>query len=305
MFTNFQRIFKSGWAVFSHSGSSNVATIFIIVITVSLITSLFLLKDVSQFLTSSLQGKVDISVYFKDGAQESDILNVKAELSKIAEVKEVNYVSKDEALSEFIQRHQDNPVLMASLAEVGGNPFLASLKIKASEASQYQAISNFLDQTLSPTYKNLIEKVDYYQRKPVIEKIFSITSGVSRVGVGFSIILAILAILIAFNTIRLAIYNSQEEIKIQRLVGASNWFIRGPFLVQGATSGFFAALICLLIFALICGIFSSKLEVLFPGLNLWNNFTSNFWILLLVQLAVGIGLGVISSTIAIRKYLKV
>ena len=194
---------------------------------------------------------------------------------------------------------------MASLAEVGGNPFLASLKIKASEASQYQAISNFLDQTLSPTYKDLIEKVEYYQRKPVIEKIFSITSVISRVGVGFSIILAILAILIAFNTIRLAIYNSQEEIKIQRLVGASNWFIRGPFLVQGAISGFFAALICLLIFALICAIFSSKLEVLFPGLNLWTNFTSNFWILLLIQLAVGIGLGVISSTIAIRKYLRI
>ena len=300
MFVAFRRIFKLGWQSFSRDGGLAAATVFILVIVIALVTSLFILKEVSQFLIAELQEKVDISVYFKERASETEILNIKKELSKIPEVKEVKYVSKTEALEEFVERHQDEPVLMESLEEVG-NPFLASLNIKAWEASQYGMIANFLEH---PVYENLVEKVDYYQRKPVIEKIFAITSGMEKAGWLGAIVLVIIAILVTFNTIRLAIYNFREEIKIQRLVGAGNWFIRAPFLVQGAISGILAVIICLLIFTLICWIFSPNLEIFFPGLNLFSFFTDNFWTLLIVQLITGVGLGVISSTLAIRKYLK-
>jgi len=192
--------------------------------------------------------------------------------------------------------------IMASLEEIGRNPFLASLNVRAFETIQYQAISNFFE---NPPFKNLVEKVDYYQRKPVIERIFFLTSTINRTGIFLSIVLAVVVILVTFNTIRLAIYNSGEEIKIQRLVGAPNWFIQGPFLVQGAISGIFATLICLAIFSLICWILSPKIEIFFPGLNIFQFFVSNFWTILLIQLATGVGLGVISSAIAIRKYLKV
>jgi len=271
--------------------------------TILLVSSLFLFKDISRFLISSFQEKADISVYFKSDTPELDILNLKEEISKIPEAKSVEYVSKEEALQEFTERHKDDPVLMESLEEVGGNPLLASLNIKAFEADQYQAISNFLDE--SPSYKNLIEKVDYYQRKSIIENIFSITSAFNKVGIGLSLILVMVAILVVFNTIRLAIINYREEIKIQRLVGASSWFIRGPFLVQGTISGIFSALICLLIFTLICWFFSPKLEILLTEPNLWSYFTASFWIIVLIQFATGIGLGVISSAIASRKYLKI
>lgn len=302
MFTLIKRIFKSGWLSFSRDGGLAVATCLIMVMTISLATSLFLLKDVSQFLISTVQEKADISVYFKESASEEDILKVEEEISKIPEVKDVKYVSKEEALESFVQRHKDDPVLMESLEEVGGNPFLAALNIKAFQASQYQTVANFFE---TGTSENLIEKVDYYQRKPVIERIFALTSGMGKAGIFLSIVLAIVAILVIFNTIRLAILNQKEEIKVQRLVGASNWFIRGPFLVQGAISGTLAAIICLLIFTLICWFLSPKIEILFSGLNIWKYFTGNFFTIILIQLAAGIGLGVISSTIAIRKYLKV
>ena len=302
MLTLIKRIFKSGWLSFSRDRGLAVATCLIMVMTISLATSLFLLKDVSQFLISAVQEKADISVYFKESASEEDVLKVKEEISEIPEVRSVNYVSKEEALESFVQRHKDDLVLMESLEEVGGNPFLAALNIKAFQASQYQAVANFFE---AGTFENLIEKVDYYQRKPVIERIFALTSGVGKAGISLSIILAIVAILVAFNTIRLAILNQKEEIKVQRLVGASNWFIRGPFLVQGAISGTLAVIICLLIFTLICWFLSPKIEILFSGLNIWRYFTSNFFTIILIQLGTGIGLGVISSTIAIRKYLKV
>jgi len=304
MLIAFKRIFKLGWQSFSRDGGLAAATIFILVIVITLVSSLFILKEVSQFLIAAIQEKVDISVYFKERALETKILNIKEEISKIPEVKEVKYVSREEALKTFVQRQKGNPVIMETLAlpEVRDWRPPASLNIKAWEASQYGVIANFLEH---PVYEDLIEKVDYFQRKPVIEKIFAITSGMEKAGWITAIVLVIVAILVTFNTIRLAIYNFREEIKIQRLVGAGNWFIRGPFLVQGAISGISAFLICLLIFSLICWGLSPKIEIFFPGLNIFQIFVSNFWLIILIQLSTGILLGVISSTLAIRKYLKV
>ncbi len=170
---------------------------------------------------------------------------------------------------------------MESLEEVGNNPLLASLKVKAFEASQYQAIADFVKNS---EFNDSVKEVDYYERKPVIEKIFSFTSNLNTVGIIMSVILAIVAVLVGFNTIRLAIYNSKEEIKIQRLVGADNWFIRGPFLAQGVISGFFAALGGLAVFSLVTFAISSKVEILFSGLNLFHLFAGNFWMFFFLQL---------------------
>jgi len=278
-----------------------MATVFILLLTIALATSLFLFRGFSQFLLSSVEEKADISVYFKEEISESDIFEFREKLSKVPEVRELRYISQEMALIDFTEKHKDNPVLMASLTEVGRNPFLASLNIMASEPGQYQAIADFLG---GSDFTDLIEKVDYYQRKSVIERIFSLTSTINRSFLFLSIILALVAILITFNTIRLAIYNSREEIKIQRLVGASSWFIRGPFLVQGALAGILAALICLLISSLIIWGLSSKVETFFTDLDIFQFFITNFWQIILIQFATGILLGVISSFLATRRYLK-
>jgi len=302
MFLILKRISKLGWQNFSRDRGMAATTCFIIVMTILLVSSLFIFQEVSQFLISSIQEKADISVYFKDNTPEEEILNLEEELTKIPEVKDVKYVSEEEVLKEFVERHKDNPVLIESIEEVGGSPFLAVLNIKAFQAQQYQTVVDFLNK---PDFGNLIEKVDYYQRKPIIERIFGLTDGMKKAGWTVSVVLAIIAILVTFNTIRLAILNQREEIKIQSLVGASNWFIRGPFLVQGTISGFFAALISLLIFSFLCWFVSHKIEFLFPNLNIWSFFIDNFSTLILIQLSTGILLGIISSIIAIRKYLKI
>lgn len=301
MFTLPKRIIKLGWQSFSRDGGLIAANIFIMVMMLSVATSLFIMKDVSQFLISSIQEKVDVSVYFKLDSAEEDVLAFKADVAEIPEVKEVKYISREAALEDFNQRHKNNPVLMESLEEVAINPFLASLNIKSFEASQYQSIATFLE---NAKFENLIEKVDYYERKPVIERIFSLTSGLNKAGIIFSVILAIVAILVAFNSVRLAIYNTKEEIKIQRLVGASNWFIRGPFLVQGTIIGLVATPICLLIFALLSWVLTPTFSALFPGLNLFTFYVANIWTIVIIQLATGITLGIISSLIAIRRYLE-
>lgn len=302
MFIGIKRIFKFGWLNFRRQSSLSIATIFILVLTISMVTSLYFLQYISQFLITTLQEKVDVSVYFKPEVSEEEILEVKEELASIPEVKSVEYISKEEALQNFVKLNKENPRIMESLEIVGANPLLAALNIKAQEAAQYQAISNFLEK--SP-FQNLIDHANYPQKKLLIERLFSLTSNVNKIGIILSIIFAIIAVLVAFNAIRIAIHNSREEISIMKLVGTSNWFIRGPFVIQGMVCGVFATLISFAFFALICYFASPKLLILAPGFNIFNYFQANFLNVFLVQLAVGVGVGVFSSLIAIRKYLAV
>jgi len=302
MFISLKRIIRSGWVSFKRQSALSFATVSIMVMIITVISSLFLFRGMTHFLVSNLQERVDISVYFKKDSPEADILRVRTELAENPEVKDVEYISREEALERFTARHKDDPILMGSLAEVGENPLLASLNIKAGQASQYEAISNFLEKG---PYQEIIEEVDYFQNREVIDRIFQISSNINTAGIIFSLLLGLIAVLVAFNTIRLAIYSSREEISIMRLVGASNWFIRGPFIVQGVIAGIVATFFTLLIFTIAISVFGSRIEVLLPAFNLFGYFQENFWSLLLLQLFTGIGLGVVSSFIAVRKYLKV
>ncbi len=302
MFISFKRIIKASGRSFGRNKGLAIVNIFIMVMMLSVITSLFFFNHISQFLILSIQARVDISAHFRFETLEQDIREIKEKIANMDGVEDVEYVSQEQALKDFIKRHQDDPVLMESLNVLGFNPFLSSLNIRAAGPVYYQAIAKFLE---TEPIKEFIEKVDYKETKPAIERIFALTANLNRVGIGLVAILAIMAVLIVFNTIRLAIYSSREEIKIQRLVGATNWFIRGPFLVQGMMIGVFAALICLSFFALGSWLISPRLELLLPGLNIFSFFIKNIWLIFLIQISIGIGLGMISSFLATRSYLKV
>lgn len=299
IFVSLKRIIRSGWIGLVRQGGLTIATVFTMVMVIFLVTSLFLFRALTHFSINYLQEKIDISVYFKNDSTEKEILKIKDEISKLPEVKEINYISDQEAKKRLIEKQ---PNLAESLKETEGMLNLASLNIKAASAEQYVAIVNFLENAY---FKDLIKEIDYSQRKPIIEKIFSITSTINKIGLILSLILGGIAFLLAFNQIKLAINNSCEEIFIQRLVGASNWFIRGPFLIQGIASGFFAALIVALIFLPLVYFLSPKMEAFFAGFNLLNYYQTNFFYILLIQILTGVGLGLFSSYIAMRKHLQI
>ena len=300
--TSLLRIIKSGWIDLRRNSGLSFATIFIMVLAISLTTSLLIFQKTSQVLTQTIDEKMDMYVYFNEELSSDDILEIQNELSKIPEIKDMEYVSRDEALQRFVSRHKDDETLMESLRELGKNPLLSSLNIRAWEASQYAAISSFLDDS---SLGNLIFKIDYQEKKPVIEKLSSISSGISTAGIIISIVLFLMAILVAFNTVKLSIYNSKEEIETMRLVGASNNFIRGPFLVQGIIVGASASLITFLIFGAGLFLISPGLKFLLSGFNIFSYFIGNWLFVFSIQLASGAGLGIISSWLAIRKHLRV
>lgn len=301
MFILLIRIIKSGWIDFRRNSGLSFATIFIVVLAISSTTSLFLFQKTSQVLTQTIEEKVDMYIYFNEELSSDEILKIQDELSRIPGIKDIKYVSREEAIQKFTSRHKDDSALMESLDELGRNPLLSSLNIQAWEVSHYAAISSYL--TSSP-FNDLIVKIDYQQKKPVIDRLASITSIVNTAGMVLGIVLALVAILASFNTVKLAIYNSKEEIATMRLVGASNSFISGPFFVQGIIVGLVASLITLLIFGAGLFFLSSGLKLLLPGFNIFSYFISNFLVIFSIQLSAGISLGVISSWLAIRKYLR-
>ena len=243
MLTNFERIFKFAINDFSRNKGVSLAAIFILFVVIMLATSLLFFQGFASYLTNQIQNKIDITAYFKDNATEDDILQAKSQILKMSpDVKSVEYVSKEQALQVFNEKHKGNEIISQAIEEVGANPFLPSLNIITTGSTlQYEQISNILQ---SDQFSNLIDKVDFSEKKDTIEKVFSIVSNVNILGLILGIILIIIAVLVVYNTIRLAIDNSKDEISTMKIVGASNWFIRGPFIIQGAIYGAVAFIIC-------------------------------------------------------------
>lgn len=300
--TNFIRILKSGWQSFWRNYWLTTATVAVMTLALLVVAGLSLFNVMMQSVSTDLQDRVDISVYFNQDIEETKILQVRQELVGLDEVKSVDYISQEEALKQFKEKHQDSKVLMQSLDELEKNPFQPSLNIKAKESSQYEAIANYLNQD---RFGGLIAKVNYQQNRAIIERLTNLTSNIERGGIAISLVLGLLAILVSFNTIRLTMYTWRDEISVMKLVGASNWFIRGPFLVEGIIYGLSAALITLLLLYPALIFVSPRITSFLPGVDLLYFYQTNFWQFLVLMLGVGVLLGGVSSLIAIRRYLRV
>ncbi|MBU2068243.1 ABC transporter permease [Patescibacteria group bacterium] len=302
MLTTFVRVIKSGWASFWRNKWLSSAAISMVSLAIFGITSLILVNVLINSLIDGLEDKIDISVYFKLDTAEEDILSVRNDLTKLVEVKSVEYISTQEALDRFKERHKDNEILMQSLEELNTNPLEASLNIKAKEASQYETIASFFNQGNA---QDIIDKINYLENKAVIVRLASITKTIRQVGFIILLILAVLAVLVSYNTIRLTIYSSSKEIKIMKLVGASNWFTRGPFVIEGALYGVIAAIIAMLVMYPVLWYLSPRITAYLPGTDLFYFLQVNLIVLLFFQILIGLVLGIVSSLVAIRRYLEV
>ena len=297
----FQRILKSGYLSFRRNGWLSAATILVMVLVLFVLGSLVFLGAFANTVIRDLESKVDVTVYFVPDAPESGIQAVQKDIESISDVALVDYVSKEQALAEFRERHNKNALIVGALEELGENPLSASLNIRARDPSRYAAISQFL---LDKNY-SIVNKVNYFENQKVIDRLSSILGTVRGSGAFLTIFLAFLAVLVAFNTIRLAIYTMREEIGIMRLVGANTWFIRGPFLISGILYGTIAALLATAVFFPVAWAVAPKLSLLVPSFDLFHYFLTNFWQFFAIIFFAGIVLGTVSSMIAIRRYLTV
>jgi len=303
--TKAKRVIVSGYKNFVRSGFTSFAGVLIMTITLFVVISLVFIQAALNSSLNDIKEKVDVTVYFVPDAPEDSILEVKDALENLPEVNDITYVSQDEALTNFKEKHSNDYLTLQALDELDSNPLGASLNIKAKDPSQYESISKYFenDTTLSRGALTIIDKIDYSQNKVVIDKLTSIINGAKKLGFAVSFILIIISILITFNTIRLIIYMSREEIGVMKLVGAGSRYIRGPFIVSGILVGLTAAVLTTIILFPI-SIWLGNQMTDFIGINLYTYYKSNFLQLFIIMLGSGAAIGSISSVFAIHRHLR-
>ncbi len=307
MWTSIKRVIKAGVVNSYRNGFVSLASVLIMTVTLFVIGSVIFLSATLSASLEEIRSKVDVNVYFLTSAKEEEVQTLAKALRTLPEVKEVEYISRAQALLDFKKRHENDELTLQALQELPDNPLGAVLNVKAKEPSQYEGIANFLkgDSALSSNTKNVIDEVNYYDNKTAIDKLSGILISAERLGFGFALLLVIISISIAFNTIRLAIYISREEIGVMRLVGASNKYIRGPFVVSGILYGVVSSLLTLALFYPLTYYLGDSTENFFSGLNLFRYYLAHFGEFFQILVGSGIALGAISSFLAVRRYLNV
>lgn len=302
MITLFKRIAQAAWQGLRRNRWITIACVAMMVISLIIFSSVLIFNHASNSLIGMLKNKMDISIYFKTDIPEEDIFRIRDELIGHPEIAKIDYVSRAEALKRFQKRNAKNQAVQKALEELGGNPLSASLDIKAHRPEDYQKIINFINNS---NFKNKLITVNLMENQQVLARINKLARGIKLISLAFMSLLTFLSIVISFNSIRMAIYSLRNEVEIMKLVGASNWFIRDPFLLEGALQGLIASLIATAILAPSIIWISPKIAEFASGLNINLYFWSHFWYIFLAQTLFGIALGVIASFWAVDKYLKI
>lgn len=308
IWTNIKRTLKSGFVSFWRNGSVSLASVLVMIVTLLVISSIIFIGAMLGSTLKSIESKVDINVYITQTASDTDISSLQKSIKNLPEVLSVTLTSREEALTQFRQRHQDDELTLQALDEIGANPLGASFNIRAKDPSQYETIVKFLDSQKTGVDGGgvgIIERVNYSNNKAAIDALNRIMTSSRKLGTIVVSFFALVSILITFNTIRLAIYIFREEIAVMRLVGASEMYIRGPFVTVGLMYGAVAGIVTLILLYPMTYYVGPLTFNLGTGLNVFNYYVGNFGQMFLVVVGTGLVLGAVSSYLAVKKYLKV
>lgn len=302
---NLKRIIKSGGQNFSRNGFVSLAAVLIMTITLVVFSTILFASALLNQSLVEIQKKVDVNVYFMPTATEEAVQQVKTELERRDDVEYVEYVSREQALENFQFRYRNDPDVLEALFELEENPLGAILNVKAKESSQYEGIAAYLDQSY-PTGvpESIVSEVNYNENKEIIERLSRFIDAGQRLGGIVTVLFILISIIITFNTIRLAMYISRDEIKVMRLVGATSSYISGPFIVTGILYGIVSSLLTLAILYPLT-LWTGKVTVdFFSGINIAQYYVSHFGQFFLMIFFSAIFIGAVSSYIAVKKYLR-
>jgi len=303
MLISFFRIIKFAWQDFARNIWLSTVVIVVLVLALSSVNALVGLNVLTDQMIGILQNKVNVSVFLSADISEAELANLQSYLVSQDEVKEIVYISPDQGLAEFKETHKDDPAVLEALAEIEDNPLLPTLIIHANDTKDFDKILAVLD---SSQYAPLIQDKNFDDHEKIINRINTFSDKARFFGMILVGLFALISVLLIYNAIRIMIYIHKREIGIMRLVGATNRFIRLPFVAESALYGIFAMIFATLIFYGVAYLVNPYLAS-FLGepmdfiVYLNNNFVQVFGI----QLAAVLLLNIFSSGLAIAKYLKV
>ncbi|HEX3081823.1 MAG TPA: permease-like cell division protein FtsX [Candidatus Saccharimonadia bacterium] len=298
------RILVAGTRNFLRNAWLSTAATAIMTVTLCIVIVSFISNSALTSTIKNVTDKIDISIYLSDSVTPEQRQTFQSALVANSNVASVHYTSKDQAVAEYSAKHSTDLKLLQAL-QVAGNALPASFQVRAKDPKkldQIIAVTNqpqfkpLLDPTAPPSYAG--------QNKTTIDRIVRISNFFKTTGLIASAIFVFISTLIIFNTIRMAIFTRKEEIEIMKLVGATKWFIRGPFVFEAMLYGAIAAVIATgLSYALILGVgpnVKGYIDVQ-PVITFFQHYPA---LVITGELIIGLFIGAFSSVLAMSRYLK-
>lgn len=292
----FQDFFRNFWL--------SIVTLTIVVLALVSINLLVIFNIVTKYAIASIEETIDVTVYFKPDVSEVQVLQVQTYLESLPHVESVRYINRDEALAAFRKKHESNEKIIKSLDEIQTNPLGASLIIKAETTEAYPAI---IERLSEDQYNRLIDDRAFDDHRLIIGKVTSITNKINTGAATVALIFTAISVLIIFNTIRVAIYTHRDEIRAMKLVGATDMFVRAPFLLEALIFSTLAMLITLAIIFPFLGFIQPYLSDLLisPEYNIVQEFSARAVTIFGLQYLGIVIISLASSSFAVGKYVRV
>jgi cell division transport system permease protein len=299
----FLRIIKFAFQDIWRNIGLSFMTVLILILMLFSVNMLWSVKVLTNEAVSLVKDQVSLATYLVPSVSDKEVMDLKNQIESISEVEKVDTMSRAQVLESFQKRHQMSPEVLDALKELGTNPFGPTLMIKTKEPDSYKEVLSVLN---SPNYASIIESKSFEGHEDALVRLQSITNRVENMGLGLTLAFGLIAFLIIFNTVRVAIFTHRTEISIKRLVGAHNWFIRGPYLVESLLFTVISVVITAVILYFVFQKLDPYLGAVFPqDFSLTNYYRSNILYLALVQTTSVLVLTTLSSSLAMRKQLKV
>jgi len=303
----FMRMCRYGVNNFTRNAWLTIAATAIMTITLLVVFVSFVSHNVLVDTVDQLRDKVNMSIYLTTETSQEDVNKAVGELKKLSSVTAVTIKTPEQAREDFVQQNKEDTGTLDAVKEAT-NRFPWTLNIKVADINNTsqlvdivknnEAVSTHVDPNRDPSFAG--------SRRSAIETIGRAANFAQKIGIIASVIFVGISMLIIFNTIRMAIFNRREEIQMMKLIGAERSFIRGPFLVEAIVYGFFAALIATglgFAFLVLAAPTLQSYEIsIDPTLDLMTYYAG---FVLLAMIGIGAFIGIISSLLATRRYLKI
>ncbi len=302
----FARVLKYGLDSFIRNSWLSVAATAVMTITLLIIFTTFVAQNILTDTIGDLRNKVDMSIYLKTDTTDKVGNDLIAELKKLSSVRSVTYINAAKAREQVAQANSGDSSVIAAINEAT-NKTPATLRVVVSDINNTTQLEHFvstdtlLKQNISPDYKPSFAG----ERRNTIQSIGRAVNFAQKVGIAAGLVFVIISALIIFNTIRMAIFNRKEEIQMMKLIGANQSFIRGPFLIEATIYGFIAALIATGVG--LFGLYKSSATLASYQISVQPTIdliTHDIAIVIVSMIVIGALIGVVSSILATRRYLK-
>lgn len=303
MFVSLYRVIKSAFQDFWRNFWLSLVTTSILSLALISINILLVLNVLGNVALTTVEERIAVSVYLKPGTSEEVVGSIKSYLYSQPQVADVEVTSADEALEALRRRNPDNSTIQEAVDELDSNPLGPSLAIRAKNTSQYASIMQSLD---NPTVAPYVQEKNFDDHKNLIGRIRSIADKGQRTALAISGLFVIISLLIVWNSIRIIIYTHREEIGIMRLVGASSWFIRMPYVLSALVYALLATLITAIVVFPLAGAIGPSIRNFFDGtqFDLLGFYQHNAIRIFGTEFLIAAFLTMLTSGLAVGRYLK-